>query len=191
MTTSNRTDTHQLVIKGLFDGLTHREKLYAHYLARAAWYGSRIILRQTSPEGTGIFDFILELHKACEGQWTKLVDQHGVSPDDLGIFLEFSAMFLSNLGNYFASNPRNTSLHHLLIFYRERETARLSHIFLPKLFATWLASRPTQLLLWTRSSTLCYRTHLSVSDSPTGTASPTTILEKNKSPRRTLLPSPR
>ncbi|KID94054.1 dipeptidyl peptidase III, partial [Metarhizium majus ARSEF 297] len=81
MTTSNRTATHQLVIEGLFDGLTHREKLYAHYLARAAWYGSRIILRQTSPEGTGIFDFILELHKACKGQWNKLVDQYGGEGD--------------------------------------------------------------------------------------------------------------
>ncbi|KAF9773459.1 hypothetical protein IL306_008715 [Fusarium sp. DS 682] len=106
MTTSVRTAaTHQLVIKGLFDGLAQREKLYAHYLARAAWQGTRIILRQTSPEGTGILDFILELHKACRGQWNELV-HHGVTQNDVDNFLEFSGMFLSNLGNYFEEGDR-------------------------------------------------------------------------------------
>lgn len=65
---SQRATTHQLATKELFDSFTQREKLYAHHLARAARHGSRIILRQTSPEGTSIFDFILELHKACEGR---------------------------------------------------------------------------------------------------------------------------
>lgn len=125
-----RAATHQLAIRELFDGLTQREKLYAHYLARAAWHGSRIILRQTSPEGTGIFDFILELHKACGGQWNKMIDQCGVKPDELDIFLEFSGLFLSNMGNYFASNSCHISPHHFLTAYRGRETGRLSRMFL-------------------------------------------------------------
>jgi len=49
---------HQLQIKPIFDALDPREKLYAHYLARAAWHGSRIIMRQVSPESPDIFDFI-------------------------------------------------------------------------------------------------------------------------------------
>ncbi|KAI9842893.1 MAG: hypothetical protein M1837_006725 [Sclerophora amabilis] len=101
-----RSATHQLAIKELFDGLTKREKLYTHHLARAAWHGGRIILRQTSPEGTGIFDFILELQKACGGQWKWLVDQCGVKPDELDRFLEFSGLFLSNMGNYFGEGDR-------------------------------------------------------------------------------------
>ena len=109
-----RTATHQLANKELFDNLTHREKLYAHHLARAAWHGSRIILRQTSPEGTGIFDLILELYKACGGQWKKLIDQCSIKPIELEAFLEFSGLFLSNMGNYFASNSCHLSPHHLL-----------------------------------------------------------------------------
>ncbi|RJE18205.1 Peptidase family M49 [Aspergillus sclerotialis] len=50
----------QLVIADAFDTLRPREKLYAHYMSRAAWHGSRIIMRQTSPESIGIFDFIME-----------------------------------------------------------------------------------------------------------------------------------
>lgn len=114
---SERAATYQLANKELFDSLTQREKLYAHHLARAAWHGSRIILRQTSPEGTGIFDFILELHKACGGQWNKLVDRYEVQPDELDNFLEFSGLFLSNMGNYFASNSCHTSSHHFLTVF--------------------------------------------------------------------------
>ncbi|KAJ5728133.1 dipeptidyl peptidase III [Penicillium malachiteum] len=103
---SQRAATHQLAIKKLFDDLTQSEKLYAHHLSRAAWYDSRIILRQTSPEGTGIFDFFMELHRACGGEWNKLVDNCDVSPDELDNFLEFSGLFLSNLGNYFGDGDR-------------------------------------------------------------------------------------
>ena len=78
---------YQFANKELFDSLTRREKLYAHHLARAVCHGSRIILRQTSPEGTGIFDFILELHKAYGGQWNKLVDRYEVQPNKLDNFL--------------------------------------------------------------------------------------------------------
>lgn len=141
---SQRAATHQLAPKDLFDGLTQREKLYAHHLARAAWHGSRIILRQTSPEGTGIFDFILELHKACGGQWSKLVDQCGLKPDELDNFLEFSGLFLSNMGNYFASSPCHTSSNHLLTVYRRREIGRLSRTFLLMLSVRWQASRRRQ-----------------------------------------------
>ncbi|KAL3952369.1 hypothetical protein ACCO45_012312 [Purpureocillium lilacinum] len=98
--------TQQLAIKDVFEALSPREKLYAHHLARAAWNGSRIILRQTSPEGTGIFDFIIELHKACGGQWDSFVEVQGVNPDDLTAFLEFAGLFLSGLGNYFASDRK-------------------------------------------------------------------------------------
>lgn len=97
---SQREATHQLEIKDLFDGPTHREKLYSHHLARTAWHGSRVILRQTSPEGPGIFDFILQLHSACGGERDKLASQCKIKPDELDAFLEFAGMFLSCLGNY-------------------------------------------------------------------------------------------
>lgn len=92
--------TYQLPIKAVFEQLSQNEKLYAHHLSRAAWHGSRIILRQTSPEGTGIFDFILELHKACRGQWNRFVQDFRVSNEELRAFLEFAGMFMARLNNF-------------------------------------------------------------------------------------------
>lgn len=104
MTSATRSaPTHQLAIQRLFDSLSHREKLYAHHLSRAAWHGSRIILRQTSPESTEIFDFIIGLYDACEGKWNDIVDRCGVTPNELENFLEYAALFLCNLGNFYVS----------------------------------------------------------------------------------------
>ena len=44
-----------------FQGLAEREKLYCHYLSRAAWEGSYICLLQTSPESVPIFVLLREL----------------------------------------------------------------------------------------------------------------------------------
>ena len=44
-----------------FQGLTAQEKLYCHYLSRAAWEGSYICLLQTSPESVPIFVLLREL----------------------------------------------------------------------------------------------------------------------------------
>ena len=55
-------------------------------------------------------DFILALYEACGGQWKKLVDQCGVQIDELDRFLEFSGLFLSNLGNFFVSHSAHISL---------------------------------------------------------------------------------
>ena len=56
-----------LAIKPHFDALKAKEKKYAHYISRAAFSGTRINLRQVSPESEAIYDFILGLHKACNG----------------------------------------------------------------------------------------------------------------------------
>lgn len=132
-----------------FNSLSPREKLYAHHLARAVWHGSRIVLRQTSPEAIGIFDFILELHKACGGEWDKLVDQDGVSPDDLDEFLEFAGMFLSRQGNYWVGFY---PIHSCVLCYftdncQSLPIGKLSRMFRPMLSARWQASRRTLPLL--------------------------------------------
>ena len=95
---------YQLDIEHVFDGLTTREKRYAHHIARAVWHGSRIVMRQTSPESEGIYDFILELHIGCGGQWSRLCDDHGARQEDVDALLEFSAQFLAHLGNYYVSS---------------------------------------------------------------------------------------
>ncbi|KAL2024244.1 hypothetical protein VTK56DRAFT_9400 [Thermocarpiscus australiensis] len=96
----------RLGVKSQFERLTAREKRYAHHLARAAWFGTRIILRQVSPESPRIFDFITELYRACGGNWDALVAPGDISNEDLDRFLKYAAMFLSNIGNYFGSGDQ-------------------------------------------------------------------------------------
>ncbi|KAI0435545.1 dipeptidyl peptidase III [Xylaria telfairii] len=98
--------TYQLSIKDAFDRLSPDEQLYAHHLSRAAWHGAKIILRQTSPEGTGIFDFILELHKACRGQWSVFTDRFGVTNEELNFFLDYAGMFMSKMNNFCGEGDR-------------------------------------------------------------------------------------
>lgn len=58
-------------------------------------------MRQVSPESNGIFDLIIELHRSRSGQWATFVDEGCVSEEELSAFLDYAALFLSNLGNYF------------------------------------------------------------------------------------------
>ncbi|KAB8069451.1 hypothetical protein BDV29DRAFT_161442 [Aspergillus leporis] len=63
------------------------------------------MLLQTSPEAEGIFDFILELHRACSGRWDDFRDR-GIKQEYLDAWLDFAGMFLSSLGNYFGGGDR-------------------------------------------------------------------------------------
>lgn len=92
---------HQLSIATAFNSLTKQEKIYAHHLSCAAWHGTRIVLRQTSPEANGIFDLIMELYATCSGDWQALSSRQEVSTKELEQFLEYAATFLSNVGNYY------------------------------------------------------------------------------------------
>lgn len=87
-----------LEVKEHFELLTEKEKRYAHHISRASHYGTRVVLRQVSPESEKIYDIILEVHAAIGGDWDKLTEK--VSADDLKLFLEYASQFLSNLGNY-------------------------------------------------------------------------------------------
>ncbi|CAM1507779.1 Fc.00g046270.m01.CDS01 [Cosmosporella sp. VM-42] len=95
----------KLGIEAQFGRLTDQEKRYAHHMARSAWFGARIILRQVSPESPAIFDFILELHRTCSGNWRSLIGPD-VSSENLQRFLTYAATFLSNVGNYYGSGDQ-------------------------------------------------------------------------------------
>ncbi|KAI9728619.1 MAG: hypothetical protein M1828_002725 [Chrysothrix sp. TS-e1954] len=90
----------QLAIKPHFEALTDREKHYAHYLSIASWAGTRVCLRQVSPESEHIYDMIVELHRHCKGDWTSLAKDSGVSDEELTEFLNYAAQFLGNTGNF-------------------------------------------------------------------------------------------
>lgn len=97
---------YRLEIASLFSTLTEQQKQYSHYMARAAWSGARIVLRQVSPESLAIFDFILRLREFCDGDWQQLSWIDGVTDDDVSALIGYAATFLSNVGNYYGSGDQ-------------------------------------------------------------------------------------
>jgi dipeptidyl-peptidase-3 len=92
--------TVRLEIKKHFEALTDQQKRYAHFISRSSFTGTRISLRQTSPESENIYDFIIELYKSTNGDWAAMQKKAGISDDDLKYFLEYAGQFLGNCGNY-------------------------------------------------------------------------------------------
>ncbi|GAB1311278.1 Dipeptidyl peptidase 3 [Madurella fahalii] len=90
----------RLEIEKHFTALTDRQKRYAHFISRASFAGSRIVLRQVSPESESIYDFIIALHKSAGGDWKALAQKAGVDEQGLTAFLQYAAQFLGNSGNY-------------------------------------------------------------------------------------------
>ena len=45
----------------------------------------------------------MELYNCCNGQWNIYVEERLLNAEELGKFLEYSALFLSNVGNYYVS----------------------------------------------------------------------------------------
>lgn len=90
----------RLEIKPHWEALTDKERLYAHHLSRASHWGTRTVLRQVSPESEDIYDLILTVHKAVNGDYEALAKKTGVDSESVDQYVNFSAQFLGNLGNY-------------------------------------------------------------------------------------------
>ncbi|XHG00525.1 hypothetical protein AWENTII_003968 [Aspergillus wentii] len=91
----------RLEIKSHFDNLKDAKlRKYAHYISRAAFEGTRITLRQVSPESEPIYDLIISLYHTCNGDWASLAQKASVSDEHLRFFLEYAVQFLGNCGNY-------------------------------------------------------------------------------------------
>jgi dipeptidyl-peptidase-3 len=90
----------RLEIEKHFDALSDKQKRYAHFISRASFAGTRVVLRQVSPESEPIYDLILALHKSSQGDWKALQSKAGISDEELDYFLQYAAQFLGNNGNY-------------------------------------------------------------------------------------------
>jgi hypothetical protein len=90
----------QLKIEPHFSNLTSKEKLYAHFISKAAHLGTRVTLRQVSAESEALFDIAVELYKSIDGDFSKLVKETGVDEKEAELFWEYTAGILGNLGNY-------------------------------------------------------------------------------------------
>ena len=74
------------------------------------WYGTRIILRQTSAEAVSLFDFIMASYTRCRGDWEQLGMDLNLDSAAIEAFLNYAACFLSNCGNYYVSSPARSQL---------------------------------------------------------------------------------
>ena len=74
--------------------------LLIYSYTRAAFAEANIILRQVSPESEYIFALIIVLSKHFIGDFQSLFRSLRLSGEDLNFFLEHTAMFLDDTGNY-------------------------------------------------------------------------------------------
>lgn len=81
-----------LSAKPFFNQLSEKEQKYAHYMSKASHAGSRVVLRQVSHESEAIFDLIMKVHQALQGEYPE--------GDDKQLYAEYVSQFLGNLGNY-------------------------------------------------------------------------------------------
>lgn len=90
-----------LEIKTAFTGLTHKERLYAHHLSKAAWAGGLITLLQTSPESGPVFVLLHRLFSSQEPAALKSAAlEAGLTEDDVTALFVYAAGVFSNAGNY-------------------------------------------------------------------------------------------
>lgn len=83
-----------------FNGLSDKERLYCHYLSRAAWEGAPICLLQTSPESVPIFLLLKELFSRQSP--TSLREAVGgvVSEEEFQAVMLYASGVFTNMGNY-------------------------------------------------------------------------------------------
>ena len=94
------TPLSALQAKEAFAGLSRREKLYCHHLARAAWEGGPICLLQTSPESVPVFLLLRELFSRQSPASLRAAVQEAVTEDEFRSLLLYSAAVFTNKGNY-------------------------------------------------------------------------------------------
>ncbi|XP_069874271.1 dipeptidyl peptidase 3 [Dipodomys merriami] len=81
--------------------LSPTERLYAHYLSRAAWYGGLAVLLQTSPEAPYIYALLSRLFRAEDpDQLRHRALAQGLTEEEYQAFLVYAAGVYSNMGNY-------------------------------------------------------------------------------------------
>uniref|UniRef100_A0A6P7FY09 Dipeptidyl peptidase 3 n=1 Tax=Diabrotica virgifera virgifera TaxID=50390 RepID=A0A6P7FY09_DIAVI len=97
----NNQPVVSLEVKSAFDGLTTKEKLYAHHLSKASWHGGLITLLQTSPESGPV---LVLLHKLFSSQsptdFKAKAISSGFTEDEVTAVFVYTCGVFTNSGNY-------------------------------------------------------------------------------------------
>ncbi|XP_063059784.1 dipeptidyl peptidase 3 [Engraulis encrasicolus] len=97
----NNIRISKLDCKEAYELLSPKEKLYAHYLSRAAWYGGLVVLVQTSPESPAIYALLQKLfRKQTPAELERVATEAGLSSEEYQALLVYAAGFYANMGNY-------------------------------------------------------------------------------------------
>ncbi|CAN7936879.1 unnamed protein product [Ixodes hexagonus] len=101
----NETPFVKLACDVAFEGLTEREKCYAHYLCRASWYGGLIVLFQASrsPSKSPLIFLLLERlfrSQDLDSLRSLATEQCDFDEEEFKALLVYAAAFYSNMGNY-------------------------------------------------------------------------------------------
>ncbi|XP_061415534.1 dipeptidyl peptidase 3 [Lethenteron reissneri] len=97
----NRVSVVPLECRAAFELLSARERQYAHYLSRAAWYGGLVVLLQTSPESPALYALLQRLFRAQgPAELGELATRLELSADEYQSFLVYAAGVYDNMGNY-------------------------------------------------------------------------------------------
>lgn len=151
-----------LNIRLAWNNLTKSERFYAHYLSRANWFGSRIILNQSSHHSQLIFNWILIIFNNSHGNNTltdlsSLQQNAGLNDVEFNHILDYSAQILSNLSEFksfgsvkFIPNASPISFQQITNTAQRKEEAQLA----------WSKVCPLSLLLHLRRSNTANHTSI-------------------------------
>jgi len=91
-----------------FDALSAKEKRYTHHLSRASWWGTFIVLSQSSPESCDIFCLLTKLFRAQPlDSLKKVAVEKGVlTEEEFQLLLVYYCGFTYNGGNYLGFGDR-------------------------------------------------------------------------------------
>ncbi|KAA0184528.1 hypothetical protein HAZT_HAZT003328 [Hyalella azteca] len=91
-----------------FNGLTEKERLYAHHLSRASWWGAFVTFCQSSPEASDIFCLLTRLFRSqpLDSLKAQAVEKGVVTEDEFQSLLIYYSGLVYNCGNYLGFGDR-------------------------------------------------------------------------------------
>ena len=99
-TTPQNVPVLKLDAKAAFESLTKQEKLYAHWMSEASWWGALITFEQLSAESPRLLELFQRLYRHHPVALRQAAQHAGVTDTELADLETYAARVYSNCGNY-------------------------------------------------------------------------------------------